>query len=691
MKREVAKYFQELFSEEKWRRPKLDGICFRQILQSDNEFLTANFSEQEIKEAIWNCDPSKSPGPDGFNFRFIMTMWEVVKDDIINFVREFHQHGKMVRGSNASFIVLIPKTENPQAIEEFRPISLIGVTYKIMAKLLANRLRKVLPKVIGEQHMAFIEGRQLVEGAVIANEILDEVRRKKKKGFLFKVDFEKAYDKVNWEFIDYMMMRMGFCATWRKWIQECLNSSSVSILINGSPTNQFPVNKGIRQGDPLSPFLFLIVAEGLNGLMSSAVDTERYKGVGIGSGDTMVTHLQFADDTIFFGDATEDNIRVIKCIMRTFELASGLKINFGKSQLIGVGVDQSWSAKMAYLLCCKEGKLPFKYLGIPIGGNHRRKAMWQPMVESVRKKLASWKGRYLSMGGRITLINSVLSSLPVFLMSVFVIPKEKSKLCSEMGRRINGLWEWNLSWRRSLFDWEKEEAMELHNKIQNVQISQGCKDFWEWVHSKNGKYSTNSAYTLLTNDERDAAEKTTFIRIWNPILPSKISAFNWQLLQDRIPTKMNLLSRGIIEDIGECKCGICGEEEEDSKHLFLRCSMVRWLWMACAKWWDIKVTMELDCWNTFRNPESEQKEKCIREGWDCIWSSLVWTVWLARNQKIFQGKEVNREKMLELIQLKSFQWFTTRKERYAFSLTDWFINPVACLKDCRRKRRIPNE
>ncbi|GKV29684.1 hypothetical protein SLEP1_g38589 [Rubroshorea leprosula] len=624
IKREVAKYFQELFTEEKWRRPKLDGICFRQITQADNELLTANFSEQEIKEAVWNCDPSKSPGPDGFNFRFIMTMWEVVKDDIINFVREFHQHGKMVRGSNASFIVLIPKTGNPQAIEEFRPISLIGVIYKIMAKLLANRLRKVLSKVIGEQQMAFIEGRQLVEGAVIANEILDEVKKKKKKGFLFKVDFEKAYDKVSWDFIDYMMMRMGFCATWREWIQECLNSSSVSILINGSPTNQFPVNKGIRQGDPLSPFLFVIVAEGLNGLMSSAVDKERYKGVGIGNGDAMVTHLQFADDTIFFGDATEDNIRVIKCIVRTFELVSGLKINFGKSQLIGVGVDQNWSAKMAYQLCCKEGKLPFKYLGIPIGGNHRRKAMWQPMVESVRKKLASWKGRYLSMGGRITLINSVLSSLPVFLMSVYVIPKgiiqsidklrksflwggkgeerkinwiswdrvckkkeegglgvrdlrkfnlalmgkwwgrlaenregmwkkiiiekygkggghwqdwiaetrgigsswwrdvcdintmnggnygwikegfgvnigegntvsfwwdrwrgeeclanifprlyllstEKMKMCSEMGRRINGSWEWNLSWRRSLFDWEKEEAMELLTRMANTQ------------------------------------------------------------------------------------------------------------------------------------------------------------------------------------------------------------------------------
>ncbi|GKV31782.1 hypothetical protein SLEP1_g40447 [Rubroshorea leprosula] len=423
IKQETAKYFQDLFAEEQWSRPKLDGISFKQISRTDNETLIAAFSEQEIKEAIWDCDSSKSPGPDGFNFRFVKTMWEVIKFDVINFVQEFQEHGRLVRGSNASFIVLIPKTENPQGIEEYRPISLIGVMYKIIAKLLANRLRKVLPMVIGEQQMAFLEERQLAEGVVIANEVIDEVKRKKMKSFLFKADFEKAYDKVCWEFIEYMMLRMGFNATWRKWIQECLKSSSISILINGSPTKQFPVYKGIRQGDPLSPFLFLIVAEGLNGLVSSAVEKGWYKGVPIGSGGTMVTHLQFADDTLFFGEATEDNIWVIKCIMRTFELASGLKINFRKSELMGVGVDKSWSGKMAYRLYCKEGELLVKYLGIPIGGSQRRVAMWQPLVESVKRKLATWKGRQLSMGGRITLINSVLSSLPVFLMSVFVIPK----------------------------------------------------------------------------------------------------------------------------------------------------------------------------------------------------------------------------------------------------------------------------
>ncbi|GKV48207.1 hypothetical protein SLEP1_g55033 [Rubroshorea leprosula] len=393
IKEKVAKYFEELFTEEKWERPKLDGIRFNKISEANNDILTTTFSEEEIKEAIWECESSKSPGPDGFNFRFVKAMWEDIKADIVGFVQEFH-----------------------------KPISLIGVMYKILAKLLANRLRKVIHKVIGEQQMAFIRGRQLAEGVVIANEVIDEAKRNKKKSFLFKVNFEKAYDKVCWGFINYMMLRMGFCETWRRWIQECLRSSSVSIIVNGSPTRQFTVTKGIRQGDSLSPFLFLIVAEGLNGMVTAAIEKKLYKGVTMGSGEVMVSHLQFADDIIFFGEATEENIWAIKCIVRSFELVSGLKINY-TSQLMGVNLEEGWKEKMACRLYCKGEDLPFKYLGIPIGGNHRKIAMWQPLVESVKSKLAPWKGRHLSFRGRITLINSVLSSLPMFLMSVYLLPK----------------------------------------------------------------------------------------------------------------------------------------------------------------------------------------------------------------------------------------------------------------------------
>ncbi|GKV33856.1 hypothetical protein SLEP1_g42305 [Rubroshorea leprosula] len=560
--------------------------------------------------------------------------------------------------------------------------------YKIITKLLANRLRKVLPKIIGEQQMAFIGGRQLIEGAVVATEIIDEAKRKKMKSFLFKVDFEKAYDKVCWEFVDYMLMRMGFNITWRKWIQECLRSSMVSVLVNGSPTKQFTVSKDLRQGDPLSPFLFLIVAEGLNGLVSSAVVKEQYKGVIVGNGAVSVSHLQFADDMIFFGEVTEENIKAIKCIMMVFELVSGLKINFGKSQLMGIGVGEEWRARMAFRLYCKEGGFPFKYLGIPIGGNHRRITMWQPMVESFKRKLESWKGRHLSFSGRITLINSILSSLPVFLMSVYLIPKGKEKKCNQMGNTKDGMWKWDLAWRRSLFEWEVDSAEELNVMIKDTRISLGSPDKWLWTHNNDGKYSTKSTYSMLIKDHDGLNGASTFKRVWNPILPNKIAAFNWQVLLNRIPTKLNLLKRGCAKGWEDSKCVMCEVEGEDSDHLFLTCRMVKWLWKACAAWWGINVRLENNCWDTFKKLGEGNKDSRIKEGWDCIWNALVWSMWLARNQKIFQQSEQKKEKILELIQLRAFLWVKARKARCTFTIYDWLNNPTACLTvNSGRKRK----
>ncbi|GKU90664.1 hypothetical protein SLEP1_g4631 [Rubroshorea leprosula] len=227
IKQGIMEYFQKLFTDDGWSRPTLQGLTFKTISDNDRSMLTQPFTEEEVKEAVWNCDNTKAPRPDGFNFGFLKAQWEVIKEDVLKFLMDFHKNGRLVRGSNASFIVLIPKKENPQGIEEYRPISLIGCIYKILAKLLANRLSKVLNGIIGENQSAFIEGRQLVDGVVVANEAIDGVRKRKSQCFVFKIDFEKAYDNVNWSFLDYMMEKMGFDAVWRRWISECLKSNTV--------------------------------------------------------------------------------------------------------------------------------------------------------------------------------------------------------------------------------------------------------------------------------------------------------------------------------------------------------------------------------------------------------------------------------------------------------------------------------
>lgn len=177
-----------------------------------------------------------------------------------------------MRGSNCSFIVLIPKKENPVKVSDFRPISLIGCLYKVLVKVLANRLRNVIHLLIPESQSAFVKGRQILDGILIANELVDDAKKRRKGVVFSKVDFEKAYDSVSWSFLDHMMGKMGFNDIWRKWIRGCLSSAAVSVLINGSPTKEFSVGHGLRQGDPLSPFLFLIAVEGLNMVFKKACE-----------------------------------------------------------------------------------------------------------------------------------------------------------------------------------------------------------------------------------------------------------------------------------------------------------------------------------------------------------------------------------------------------------------------------------
>ncbi|XP_071738848.1 secreted RxLR effector protein 78-like [Rutidosis leptorrhynchoides] len=157
--------------------------------------------------------------------------------------------------------------------------------------MLSLHLRKVVPRLIGSEQSAFLGDRYILDGVLIANEVVDELKRNKRHGIIFKVDFEKAFDSLNWNYLLEVMKCMGFGSKWWKWIGSCLNSASILILINGSPTPEFKLSPGVRQGDPLSPFLFIIETEGLNILTKVAVDKGMYKGVEFGADKVLISHL----------------------------------------------------------------------------------------------------------------------------------------------------------------------------------------------------------------------------------------------------------------------------------------------------------------------------------------------------------------------------------------------------------------
>jgi len=196
----------------------------------------------------------------------------------------------------------------------------------------------------------------------------------------------------------------------------------VYILMNGSPTEEINIQRGLKQGDPLAPFLFLLVAEEFSGLMEKAVNCNLFKGFEVVRGGTVISHLQYADDTLCIGEATVDNLWTSKAILRGFEMVSELKVNFHKSCVMGVNVSLEFLEMASNFLNCNVGSLPFTYLGFSVGANAHCMATWEPMLEKIRNKLNLWDNRCISLGGCIVLLNSVLNSIPIFSLSFFKMP-----------------------------------------------------------------------------------------------------------------------------------------------------------------------------------------------------------------------------------------------------------------------------
>jgi len=255
-------------------------------------------------------------------------------------------------------------------------------------------------------------GRFIMEVIVTLHESIHEIKRKNQRGLLLKLDFEKAYDKVNWDFLQQALRMKGFSAQWCKWIESIVTGGSVGIKINYDIGKFFHTEKGLRQGDPLSPILFNIVADMLAVLVERARKHDKIRGMVPHLVDEGMAILQYVDDTILFFEDDLEQAKNLKIILCVFEELSGLKINFHKSELFCMGEAKNRASEYMALFGCKEGTIPFKYLGIPMSNSRITNKDWSQMETRFQKKLSSWKGKLLTVGGRLVLINSVLSSLP---------------------------------------------------------------------------------------------------------------------------------------------------------------------------------------------------------------------------------------------------------------------------------------
>jgi hypothetical protein len=276
-------YFQELFQvgDAVDVEPSVEALECK-VTPEMNQKLLAEFTVEEITKALNQMAPTKAPGPDGFSACFYQRNWSTIHGEVCKAILHFLNFGVLDEHINSTYIALVPKIGSPVSVSDFRPISLCNVIYKLISKVLANRLKSILPDIISYTQSAFIPGRLITDNIIAAYETLHSMQNRMwhKTGFMgLKLDMSKAYDRVEWKFLETTMQRMGFASKWIELIMACVTSVSYSVLVNGNPVGCFKPSRGLRQGDQISPYLFLLCAETLSSLLFKAENKGFITGV----------------------------------------------------------------------------------------------------------------------------------------------------------------------------------------------------------------------------------------------------------------------------------------------------------------------------------------------------------------------------------------------------------------------------
>lgn len=435
----AVQYFTRLYSLENVDPvvEKLPQEGFPSLSRDDKVELSRPFSGMDIELAVRSMGSFKAPGPDGYQPIFYQRSWEVVGESVIQFALEFFESGQLPQETNDALIVLIPKVASPEKITQFRPISLCNVLFKIITKAMVRRLKQVMVKLIGPAQSSFIPGRLINDNIVVVQEAIHSMRHKQgKKGWMIlKLDLEKAYDRIRWDYLEDTLHAVGLSDRWVSWIIQCVAGPSMRLLWNGEKTEPFKPARGLRQGDPLSPYLFVLCMERLCHLIEDAVGAKIWKPIQLSRGGPKLSHICFADDLILFAEASVAHIRVIRRVLERFCNASCQKVSLEKSKIFfSKNVVLDLSNRITSERGIQSTHDLGKYLGMSILHKRINKDMFSEVIGRVSSRLAGWKGKMLSRAGRITLTKAVLSSTPVHSMSNIQLPVSTLNALDKLSR-----------------------------------------------------------------------------------------------------------------------------------------------------------------------------------------------------------------------------------------------------------------
>eukprot|EP00253_Pinus_taeda_P002123 PITA_02123 len=308
------------------------GLFPRMVGEEEEIELSAPATLEELEGVLRWFKKDKSPGPDGWTIEFYLAFFDTMATDLLQVVEECRSSGKLYDAINSTFIALIPKSDSPASFDDFRPISLCNCLYKIISKIIANRIRPILSKHILSEQFAFLEDHQIHEAIDTTQEAIHSIRSHRLKGIILKIDLVKAFDRVNWLYIKMLLIHLGFPLLFTNWIMAIIYTPSYSLLINGFASPFFHVERGLRQGCPLSPLLFLLVMECLSRLIYHEKQNGRLIGINI-TDQCYLTHLLFMDDVLIFLDGSIRGTNSLDKILAIFYRSTGMVANHTKSSI----------------------------------------------------------------------------------------------------------------------------------------------------------------------------------------------------------------------------------------------------------------------------------------------------------------------------------------------------------------------
>uniref|UniRef100_A0A8I6XKE9 Reverse transcriptase domain-containing protein n=1 Tax=Hordeum vulgare subsp. vulgare TaxID=112509 RepID=A0A8I6XKE9_HORVV len=390
------------------------------------------FTSEEIWAAVCRMPPHKAPGPDGFTAEFLRACWCIIRQDILDaFEQLYALRGRGFGKLNQALLTLLPKQADAHKMGDYRPICLIHIVAKIFAKVLSLRIAPKLDSLVSRNQNAFIAGRTLHDNFVLVRQSLRMLQHLGAPCIMLKLDLTRAFDSISWPFLFEVLRQYGFGDRIREWLSILLSSASTRVMLNGVPDPPIWHRRGLRQGDSTSPLLFVLAADALARLMHRALHTGILRR--LHPRRNIPTISLYADDVMMFFHAEMEEVVAVKSILGIFETASGLRVNYGKSSATTLHGGEDADALLE-ALGCQPAALPIMYLGIPLSYRRPSAAQMQPLVDAVAGRLPSWKAWLMNKAGRLALVKSVLSAIPIHQMLALSPPKKTLKQLEKIQR-----------------------------------------------------------------------------------------------------------------------------------------------------------------------------------------------------------------------------------------------------------------